>query len=525
MLYTLTDLIWLFFIYSFAGWCMEVCYAALRRKKFVNRGFINSPVCPIYGFSAVLFAVFLPKLTERPFFLFLGGMLLASLMEYATGMLMEKIFQRKLWDYSEIKYNLSGYICMRYCLLWGVLALVSMLFLNPLLCGILKEIPGPVTLAAQWLAAGLLLLDFVTTSMAVLGMKLKAGRLTRLSRKMKHTSRLLANRLTAAVERRMQKAFPSIEEASGEEHAGKADGASGAELTAGGAAEAKAVGTSGAELAAGGKEYDTERKVFAQGCSFYKLVALFFIGAFLGDITETIFCLLTTGVLMSRSSVVYGPFSIVWGLGCALLTLFLYRYRNKSDRHIFLAGTLLGGAYEYVCSVFTELVFGTVFWDYSGFAFNLGGRINLLYCFFWGIAAVIWLKMIYPKLSDLIERLPIRAGKWICNFMIVFMIFNMAISSLALARYTERHAAADRPLVSDGSESQAPAGTGADTATGDASAGDSGMDMPAGSETGTAADGAFDIEADAGNALDDFLDRHFPDERMERIYPNAKIVD
>ena len=80
----------------------------------------------------------------------------------------------------------------------------------------------------------------------------------------------------------------------------------------------------------------------------------------------------------------YGPFSTSWGLGCALLTLFLYRYRNRSDRHIFLAGTLLGGAYEYVCSVFTELVFGTVFWDYSGFAFNLGGRINLLYCFFWG---------------------------------------------------------------------------------------------------------------------------------------------
>ena len=81
---------------------------------------------------------------------------------------------------------------------------------------------------------------------------------------------------------------------------------------------------------------------------------------------------------MSRSSVIYGPFSIVWGLGCAFLTLLLYRYRNKSDSTIFLAGTLLGGAYEYICSVFTEMVFGTIFWDYSGFAFNLGGRINLV---------------------------------------------------------------------------------------------------------------------------------------------------
>lgn len=530
MLYAMTDLIWLFFIYSFAGWCMEVCYAALRRKKFVNRGFVNSPVCPIYGFSAVLFAVFLPELTERPFFLFLGGMLLASLTEYATGMLMEKIFQRKLWDYSEIKYNLSGYICARYCLLWGLLALTAMLFLNPALCGILKEIPGPVTLAAQWLASGLLLLDFITTSMAVLGMKLKAGRLTRLSRKMKHTSRLLENRLTAAVQRRMQKAFPSIEAVSGEACAGKGDSGKGIDAGDGGevrsakvCGKAKADEAPGTELADEGS--GKESRLFAQGCCFYKLVALFFIGAFLGDITETIFCLLTMGVLMSRSSVVYGPFSIVWGLGCALLTLFLYRYRNKSDRHIFLAGTLLGGAYEYVCSVFTELVFGTVFWDYSGFAFNLGGRINLLYCFFWGIAAVVWLKMIYPKLSDLIERLPVRAGKILCNCLIVFMIFNMAISSLALARYTERHAAADQPLVSEGSASQVPAGSGSGTASGDAFAEDSGTDIPGDSEAGTAAGDASDAETDAADALNDFLDKHFPDERMERIYPNAKIVD
>ena len=153
---------------------------------------------------------------------------------------------------------------------------------------------------------------------------------------------------------------------------------------------------------------------------------------------------------MSRSSVVYGPFSIVWGLGCMLLTAVLYRQKDKSDGKIFIAGTFLGGAYEYLCSVFTELVFGTVFWDYSGFAFNLGGRINLLYCFFWGIAAVVWLKLIYPRLSAL-------------------------ISAAALSRYTARHTDAD----------------------------------------------AFSNP----NAITEFLDTHFTDQRMERIYPNAKIVD
>ena len=446
MTYVLTDLCYLFFIYSFLGWCMEVCFSAFSRRQFVNRGFVNSPVCPIYGFSAVLFAVFLPELTDRPFFLFLGGMLLASMLEYATGMLMEKIFHKKLWDYSDIRYNLSGYVCLRYSLLWGLLALGTMLFANPVLCELLRRIPRPVTLILQWGAAGLLAVDFITTAMAVLGMKVTARRLSALSEGMQQTSRLLENRLTVGVQRRMQKSFPSIDKD---------------ELIA--------------DMKARSEKSKAETRVFAEGCSFYKLVSLFFIGAFLGDITETIFCLVTMGKLMSRSSVVYGPFSIVWGLGCALLTLFLYRYRNKSDGYIFMAGTLLGGVYEYVCSVFTELVFGTVFWDYSDFAFNLGGRINLLYCFFWGIAAVVWLKLIYPLLSRLIEKLPLRTGKILCNFLILFMIFNMIVSSLALARYTERQNSPERP--------------------------------------------------EAQNPLEELLDSRFTDERMERIYPNAKLVE
>ena len=211
---------------------------------------------------------------------------------------------------------------------------------------------------------------------------------------------------------------------------------------------------------------------FAQGCGFYKLAALFFIGSFLGDITETIWCWAVLGKLMSRSSVLYGPFSIVWGLGCVLLTALLYKYKDRSDRYIFLAGTVLGGAYEYSCSVFTELVFGTVFWDYSHIPFNLGGRINLLFCFFWGIAAVVWLKGLYPRLSAWIERIPIRWGKAGTWVLIVFMVCNIIISALALDRYTQR-SAGDAPQTTLGL----------------------------------------------------FLDRHYPDQRIERVYPNAKIVD
>ena len=176
---------------------------------------------------------------------------------------------------------------------------------------------------------------------------------------------------------------------------------------------------------------------------------------------------------MSRSSVVYGPFSIVWGLGCLLLTAILYQYRTRSDSYIFVFGTILGGAYEYICSVFTEIVFGTVFWDYSHIPFNLGGRINLLYCFFWGIAAVVWLKILYPLFSGWIEKIPKKIGVTLTWVMIVFMIFDMIMSGLAMARYSIRQ--------TEG------------------------------------------VKASTG--LEYFLDEHFPDERMERIYPNAIIVE
>lgn len=437
MIYSFYELMWFFFFYSFAGWCGEVCVAAVKRKRFINRGVVSGPLCPVYGIGAVSYALFLPELADNLFFLFLGGMILGAFIEFVTGLFLEKIFHKKWWDYSGIRLNFEGYVCLRYSLLWGVLAVLLVLFINPLFTALLRPVPGIAGVILLWGLTALLFIDAVGTTLALLGMQKEALQVSEWTAGMGRLSRLLENRITAKIRGRMERAFPAL-------------------------ADTRVPG-------AGERESE---KGFAQGCGFYKLVCLFFLGAFLGDLTETVFCLVTTGRLMSRSSVVYGPFSIVWGLGCCLLTMVLYRIRGKSDSYIFAAGTLLGGAYEYICSVFTELVFGTVFWDYSGFAFNLGGRINLLYCFFWGIAAVVWMKLLYPRLSAWIERLPVRTGRAMVWAALVFMMVNCVISSLALARYTERK-------------------------TGDGR---------------------------AQNAMEEFLDERFTDERMERIYPNAKIV-
>ena len=436
MTYTLEDFMWIFYIYSFAGWCAGVAANAMRRKRFINTGFLNLPLCPVYGTIGIVFSIFLPELEDHWFFLALGGSVLAAVVIVVTGVILEHVFGRKWWDYSKTRFQFQGYLNYQHLLGFAVGAVLCTKVLNPLLLDLVHRIPEAAEDVLLLLLGLLFLADTVCCGAAVLSLH-RTVRMMRFTGRVQEFTDDFGNALTRHVQRRMERSYPNLE-------------------------IRKILDTPAREK---------DREVFARGCCFYKLAGLFFIGSFLGDLVETIFCYVRSGVLMSRSSVVYGPFSIVWGFGCALLTAFLYKYREKSDRYIFVYGTVLGGAYEYICSVLSELVFGTVFWDYSEIPFNLGGRINLLYCFFWGIAAVVWLKILYPTLSSWIEKLPVRTGTVLTWVMVVFMTVNMAISALALYRYDTRR---EQP--------------------------------------------------EAQNGLERFLDTHFDDARMEKIYPNAKAV-
>lgn len=426
-------ILWIFFIYSFFGWILETIAAVAKKKKFVNRGVLNGPLCGVYGIAALVIMAGTEELRDSWFFLFLGSMILATVIEWFTGKLLEKIHHHRWWDYSNRKWNLDGYICLQYSIIWGLLGALCVKYANPMLFKLYRMIPFSVLKIVLIVLLALLVVDGIGSYMTIFHITGKLPGVEKANGRMTAATLRFGNWIASHVESRMFKAHPSI----GNE-----------ELTR------------------------SKPEVFAQGCSFYKLTSLFFIGAFLGDITETIFCRITAGVWMSRSSVVWGPFSIVWGLAIVLATMFLYNYISKPDSFIFIFGTVLGGAYEYVCSVFTELVFGKVFWDYSKIPFNLGGRINLLYCFFWGIAAVVWLKLAYPLLSDYIEKIPMKIGKIISWVLIVFMLVNMCVSAMALTRYSAR-------------EQGQPAQTGWEKA----------------------------------------MDEHFDDERMERIYPNAKTAE
>ena len=181
MYYTLYQLAWFFLIYSLAGWCVGVAAAAVRRHAFVNSGFLNLPLNPSYGVGAVLFAVFLPELSERPFFLVLGGAVIAAAVTFLTGFLLERIFRRRWWDYTQHRFQFEGYISFPLLLVWGLLALVSILVLDPLLAGLIDRIPRPVGLIILLVCLGLIAADFVVSLVSVLQLRFRLKRLSRLS--------------------------------------------------------------------------------------------------------------------------------------------------------------------------------------------------------------------------------------------------------------------------------------------------------------------------------------------------------
>lgn len=134
-------ILWYFFLYAFFGWCTEVSYAALNTGRFVNRGFLNGPVCPVYGFGALIVLTLLSPLKDYFVLLFFGSVLLTSALEWLTGFLLEKLFHQRWWDYSEQPFNLNGYICLKFSIAWGIACLCVVNIIHPSVTFLIHLIP------------------------------------------------------------------------------------------------------------------------------------------------------------------------------------------------------------------------------------------------------------------------------------------------------------------------------------------------------------------------------------------------
>ena len=155
--------LWYFFVYAFLGWCAEVVFAALGKGRFVNRGFLNGPVCPIYGVGLVTVLWCLTPLAGNLLWLYLGSVLLTTALELITGFLMEELFHQRWWDYSKMPLNIGGYVCPLFSLIWGVACVLIVDVLHPHVESLIQRIPEPLGTVLLALFCGILLTDIVVT--------------------------------------------------------------------------------------------------------------------------------------------------------------------------------------------------------------------------------------------------------------------------------------------------------------------------------------------------------------------------
>ena len=376
MQYTLAELVFFGVAYAFLGWCAEVFFHAIQNARFSNPGFLNLPLILSWGIlSAVLLPV-LPTLDAWP--------LLQYVLILISYRCIRTISNQFLRSGPEQRPNRPRRLLH---LAVAVTLLAIYLLVHPLLYTLVKLMPRTLVTVLAWVLGLAAVADLVSVLLALH---------TRSGDSVKARTQKLGSRLGGAIRSRLDRAYPGILDAHG------------------------------------------ASPVFAKGICFDKLVWVFLLSSLLGAVIEMVYCRVTGGVWMNRSSVLYGPFSVVWGLGAVVLTVSLRPFAGKADRHIFLAGFIIGGAYEYLCSVFTELVFGTVFWDYSWMPLNIGGRTNVLYCIFWGLLAVLWVKMLCPPLERTIEKIPPLAGKILTWILLVLMVCNCLITGAAMIRYDLR---------------------------------------------------------------------------------------
>lgn len=199
---------------------------------------------------------------------------------------------------------------------------------------------------------------------------------------------------------------------------------------------------------------------------------LFVIGSILGYIMEMIVVLFQKGYFESRSGLIYGPFTPVYGFGIVIYYLILNNIKTDNKIKVFLITMIIGGITEYMCSFIQEKLFGTISWDYSNLIFNVNGRTSLLHCAYWGTAGVLYVTYIYPVIEKLKNNIDNSNLKIITVMAVSFMMFNVGISYAAANRQTER-----RNNI-----------------------------LP-------------------GNEFDMFLDRYYPDDYMDRVYANKKEMD
>ncbi len=200
----------LFFVYAFLGWILEIIYNRWLNKKWVNRGFLIGPICPIYGCGCLLLIFLLNRYSKDFFALFLGSIFICSILEYFTSYFLEKIFKARWWDYSNFKFNINGRICLETMLPFGIIGSIIVGIVNPFFEELLVFFPLSARLIVAIILLITILIDFIISFKVVSSIKgkikfLDGDNTDEIKEKIKNIFML-----NSYIYRRLFKAFPDL---------------------------------------------------------------------------------------------------------------------------------------------------------------------------------------------------------------------------------------------------------------------------------------------------------------------------
>lgn len=174
-----------FIIYSFLGWVMESTFRSVLEKKIINTGFLIGPLCPIYGIGACIMFLFLDKFYDNVLILFLVSIVSLTLWEYIVGVLLEKVFNTKYWDYSNQKFNFQGRICLINSLCWGVLGVIFIKYIHPFIQELVKKVDIHVLHYVILIATVVFLIDMIVSIVKVKNIKVTLQKIEDLNQEIK----------------------------------------------------------------------------------------------------------------------------------------------------------------------------------------------------------------------------------------------------------------------------------------------------------------------------------------------------
>ncbi len=186
---------WIFMIFSFLGWVAEVSYSTVKHRRFINRGFLNGPLCPIYGAGMVLVYLLLSPFRENMLLLFVMSTILCGALEFAVGFVLDKLFSNKWWDYSDRRFNLCGYICLEFCLLWGALCALIVHFAFEPIEKLSRLLSFGWNMAVVITFSVLALADLISTLIVLIGFTKRLKLLESVSRKLRAGSNNLGEKI------------------------------------------------------------------------------------------------------------------------------------------------------------------------------------------------------------------------------------------------------------------------------------------------------------------------------------------